>query len=121
MRSRVENAGGRLHAPFILEQLDSQARYGRSAFAQGGAKGMIRWQLERLLKEAKNHYVSPVQLASCYAQLGDREHALSLLEEGYRQRSTDVLWVPGKPEYEFLHADGRYQMVVQHLAASPIP
>ncbi len=93
----------------------------RRAFAQGGAKGMIRWQLERLLKEAKNHYVSPVQLASCYAQLGDREHALSLLEEGYRQRSTDVLWVPGKPEYEFLHADGRYQMVVQHLAASPIP
>ena len=93
----------------------------RRAYALGGAHGLVRWQLRRRLKEAKSRYVSPVQLASYYAQLGDKEHALTLLEEGYRQRSTDVLWISDEPEYDFLHGDSRYQTVVQHLAQSPIP
>lgn len=93
----------------------------RRAYAQGGAHGLVQWQLKMSLQESKKHYVSPVQLASYYAQLGDKERALTFLEEGYRQRSTDVLWVPDEPEYDFLHADSRYRTIVQNLPKAQTP
>jgi TolB-like protein len=77
----------------------------RRAWDRGGARGFVRWQLGRRLLQSKSHYVSPVELASYYAQLGDKERTLALLEEGYRQRATDTLWIQGDPAYDFLHAD----------------
>jgi tetratricopeptide (TPR) repeat protein len=85
----------------------------RRAYNRGGARGFVRWQLDRRLLQAKSHYVSPVELASYYAQLGDKEHTLALLEEGYRQRATDTLWIQGDPAYDFLRADPRFRSIVQ--------
>jgi TolB-like protein/DNA-binding winged helix-turn-helix (wHTH) protein len=85
----------------------------RRAYERGGVRGFVRWQLERRLFQAKNHYVSPVELASYYAQLGDKERTLALLEEGYRQRATDTLWIQGDPAYDFVHADPRFRSIVQ--------
>jgi TolB-like protein/DNA-binding winged helix-turn-helix (wHTH) protein len=85
----------------------------RRAYERGGARGFVRWQLDRRLIQAKNHYVSPVELASYYAQLGDKERTLTLLEEGYRQRATDTLWIQGDPAYDFVHADPRFRSIVQ--------
>ena len=87
----------------------------RHAYEIGGARGFIRWELKQRLLQAKSRYVSPVDLALHYAQLGDREHALALLEEGYRQRSTDFLWVQDDPAYDFLHTDHRYQALMENL------
>jgi TolB-like protein/DNA-binding winged helix-turn-helix (wHTH) protein len=85
----------------------------RRAYDRGGARGFVRWQLGRRLLQAKSHYVSPVELASYYAQLGDKERTLALLEEGYRQRATDTLWIQGDPAYDFVHADPRFRSIVQ--------
>jgi TolB-like protein/DNA-binding winged helix-turn-helix (wHTH) protein len=85
----------------------------RRAYNRGGARGFVRWQLDRRLLQAKSHYVSPVELASYYAQLSDKERTLGLLEEGYRQRATDTLWIQGDPAYDFLHADPRFRSIVQ--------
>ncbi len=90
----------------------------RRAYQLKGAQGFVRWELKRRLQQAKSKYVSPVELASFYAQLGDGEHALPLLEEGYRQRSTDVLWIEGDPAFDFLHGESRYQAIVQGAAQS---
>jgi TolB-like protein/DNA-binding winged helix-turn-helix (wHTH) protein len=85
----------------------------RRAYEQGGPRGFVRWQLGQRLLQAKSHYVSPVELASYYAQLGDRDQTLALLEEGYRQRATDILWIQGEPAYDFLHSDPRFRSIVQ--------
>jgi TolB-like protein/DNA-binding winged helix-turn-helix (wHTH) protein len=85
----------------------------RRAYDRGGARGFVRWQLGRRLLQAKSHYVSPVELASYYAQLGDKERTLALLEEGYRQRATDTLWIRGDPAYDFVDADPRFRSIVQ--------
>ena len=85
----------------------------RRAYNRGGARGFVRWQLDRRLLQAKSHYVSPVELASYYAQLSDKERTLALLEEGYRQRATDTLWIQGDPAYDFLRADPRFRSIVQ--------
>jgi tetratricopeptide (TPR) repeat protein len=85
----------------------------RRAYEQGGVRGFVRWQLDRRLLQAQSHYVSPVELASYYAQLGDKEQTLALLEEGYRQRATDTLWIQGDPAYDFVRSDPRFRSIVQ--------
>ena len=87
----------------------------RRAYDAGGAKGFVRWELQRRLKQAKSQYVSPIRLAAYYAELGDKEKALPLIEEGYRQHSTDFLWVPDAPAYDFMHWDPRYQALMAKL------
>jgi TolB-like protein/DNA-binding winged helix-turn-helix (wHTH) protein len=91
----------------------------RLAYEKGGAHGFVRWQLGRRLLQAKSHYVSPVELASYYAQLGDKEQTLALLEEGYRQRATDTLWIQGDPAYDFLHTDERYRSLIRRIGLAP--
>jgi len=91
----------------------------RRAWDRGGARGFVRWQLGRRLLQSKSGYVSPVELASYYAQLGDKERTLALLEEGYRQRATDTLWIQGDPAYDFLHSDSRFRSIVQRTRVAP--
>jgi TolB-like protein len=91
----------------------------RRAYDQGGARGFLRWQLDRRLMQSKSHYVSPVELAGYYAQFGDKERALALLEEGCRQHSTDVLWVQDDPAFDFLHDDPRLRTLVQKIGRPP--
>jgi TolB-like protein/DNA-binding winged helix-turn-helix (wHTH) protein len=91
----------------------------RRAWDRGGARGFVRWQLGRRLLESKSRYVSPVELASYYAQLGDEERTLALLEEGYQQQSTDTLWIQEDPAYDFLHSDRRFRSIVQRTGVAP--
>ena len=91
----------------------------RRAWDRGGARGFVRWQLDRRLLQSKSRYVSPVELASYYAQLGEKERTLALLEEGYRQHSTDTLWIQEDPAYDFLHSDSRFRAIVQKTGVAP--
>ena len=91
----------------------------RRAWDRGGARGFVRWQLDRRLLQSKSRYVSPVELASYYAQLGEKERTLALLEEGYRQHSTDTLWIQEDPAYDFLHSDSRFGAIVQRTGVAP--
>lgn len=91
----------------------------RHAFDQGGVRGFARWQINQRLIESKNSYVSPVRLACYHAQNGDKEETLALLEEGYRQRSPDVLFIQTDPAYDFLHNDPRYRSLVQRIGLPP--
>jgi TolB-like protein/DNA-binding winged helix-turn-helix (wHTH) protein/Tfp pilus assembly protein PilF len=91
----------------------------RHAWDRGGARGFVRWQLDQRLLQSKSRYVSPVELASYYAQLGEKERTLALLEEGYRQHSTDTLWIQEDPAYDFLHSDSRFRAIVQKTGVAP--
>jgi TolB-like protein/DNA-binding winged helix-turn-helix (wHTH) protein len=104
---------------FILTGDPQSAVNLRRAWERGGARGCVRWELGRRLLESKSHYVSPVELAGYYAQLGDKERTLALLEEGYRQHSTDTLWIQGDPAYDFLHSDRRFRSIVQRTGVAP--
>jgi tetratricopeptide (TPR) repeat protein len=91
----------------------------RRVWKRNGARGLIRWQLDQRLLESKTHYVSPIDLATCYAQLGDQERTLALLEEGYQQRATNTLWIQGDPAFDFLHSNARFRSIVQKTGVVP--
>ena len=91
----------------------------RRVFQQGGYKALVRWQLGDLKKKSSSYYVSPVDLSLLYAQLGDREKTLSLLEQGYREHSPILLWVQNDPAYDFLHSDERYRSIIKRVGLPP--
>jgi TolB-like protein/DNA-binding winged helix-turn-helix (wHTH) protein len=99
---------------------DSQSAVNlRRAWDRGGARGFVRWQLGRRLLQSKSSYVSPVELASYYAQLGDKDRTLALLEEGYQQHAAETLWIQLNPAYDFLRSDSRFRSIVQRTGVAP--
>ncbi len=91
----------------------------KSAYDTGGYRGFVQWQLARAMQITKKSYVTPVVLACYHAQLGEREAALALLEEGYKQRSPDLLWIQTDPAFDSLHTDPRYRSLVQRIGLPP--
>jgi hypothetical protein len=76
-------------------------------------------QLSETEKVSKKEYVSPVDFANLYAQLGDRERTLALLEAGFREHSARLLWIQTEPAYNFLHSDPRYRSIIQRVGLPP--
>jgi TolB-like protein/DNA-binding winged helix-turn-helix (wHTH) protein len=91
----------------------------RNAFEKGGYEGIIRLQLSGLNSRAATEYVSPLQLADQYAQLGLKEQTIHFLEEAYNERSPRLVWLQSWPAYDFLHSDARYQNIVMKLGLPP--
>jgi tetratricopeptide (TPR) repeat protein len=137
-RLRLENSPGDVRLlHFIARSLASEGRYKEAtdtygqlyraagspqagsdiehAYQSGGYRAVVLWQLRSLEKEAQKHYVSPVDLAGLYAEAGERQPTLALLEEGLRQHSPQILWIQTEKEFDFLHSDSRYRAVVGRL------
>jgi tetratricopeptide (TPR) repeat protein len=87
----------------------------RRAFQQGGYRAVLQWKLAGLKKQSLKGYVSPVNFALVYAQLGDHEQAIAYLQEAYRQHSPLLLWIQNDPAYDFLHSDERYRAVIKGM------
>ncbi len=86
---------------------------------KGGYKAMVLWQVGDLKKKPATQYVSPVLLAVLYAELGQREETLSLLEESYRLRYPQLLWIQTDPAFDFLHSDERYRSIIRRVGLPP--
>jgi tetratricopeptide (TPR) repeat protein len=90
------------------------------AFQRGGYRAFVQWELNNLRETSRTHYVPPSDLAALCAELGDREHTLALLEEGYGQHSPRELWIQTDPSFDFLHADPRYRSLIQKMGLPPM-
>jgi TolB-like protein len=100
----------------MLDGKQSDAESMRRAYQRGGYRAVVLWKIAELKKQS---YVSPVEMALQYAELGDRERALSLLEEGYRHHSPMLLEIQDDPAYDFLHSDERYRALIRKIGLPP--
>lgn len=66
-----------LEKMYLVGDDTARAEAVRRAFAGGGYKALLRWQISDLRKKSAKQYVSPMDFAYLYAQLGDGEKALS--------------------------------------------
>jgi TolB-like protein/DNA-binding winged helix-turn-helix (wHTH) protein len=85
------------------------------AYAKGGYRAVLLEQLNYLKQKSTTQYVSPLDIALQYAQLGDKEKTLSFLEDGYRERSPLLVWIQTDPAYDFLHGDERYRSIIERV------
>ena len=92
--------------------------FGRS-FRAGGYRAVIRRQLRNLQRDSSKHYHSPVEWARLYAELGQREKSLSLVEEAYRQHSPMLFDIQNDPIFDSLHSDPRYRSIINGMALPP--
>jgi TolB-like protein/DNA-binding winged helix-turn-helix (wHTH) protein len=91
----------------------------RHAFEQGGYNAVLHWRISKMERESAKQYISPADLAFLYAQLGQRDKTLVLLEEAYRQHAPQLLWIQGDPAFDFLHTDERYRSIIQKMGLPP--
>jgi len=56
-----------------------------------------------------------VTAARCYAQIGDKEEALTLLEACSRRRCSDFVSINVEPDFDVLRSDPRFQELVRQV------
>jgi TolB-like protein/DNA-binding winged helix-turn-helix (wHTH) protein len=91
----------------------------RQQYARGGYKAVFRGRIAYEEKQSRTRYVSPFELAQSYAELKQKEKALDLLEEGFRVRDPNLLYVQCDPAFDFLHSDERYRSIIRKIGLPP--
>jgi len=88
------------------------------AFATSGAEGYWRWLLEHdKERERRGEYVSPMDFAIHYAQLGETDQAFEWLERAYEARDLSLLKVD--PYWDPLRDDPRFQDLLLRMNLEP--
>ena len=56
-----------------------------------------------------------VEAARCYAQIGEKEEALVLLESCYERRCSSLITIKVEPDFDVLQQEARFQQLVRRL------
>ena len=86
------------------------ARAGRTAEARAIA--------EQVDAAAKTRFLQPYFRAGLHAALGDREVALTLLEQVVRDGEWFIAWIPHDPGLDVLRSEPRFAPLLQRALAS---
>ena len=84
-------------------------------YARQGKKQEAERVLHELVQRSKKTYVSPVHLATIYSVLGDRERALSALEQAYQEHDPYMIYVKVDINFDPLRSEPRFQAVVRGM------
>ncbi len=110
-------------APYSLQWL-------AMGHAAAGEPEEARALLDEIDAAAATRYVSPYLCALVHARLGDRDAALSLLEEAYAIRDAWIVWMSTEPQLDTLREEPRFRellrltnnpMFAPRLDAAPAP
>jgi hypothetical protein len=75
----------------------------------------LQLQLYDLKTRSRRAYVSPFDLAEAYAALGMKDETFEQLEDAYREREMDLVFLQGEPVLDFLHSDERYRALEKKI------
>ena len=85
-----------------------------NAYKSGGYRAAMEWRLERLKKHAKDHYVSPIEMAALSASLERQDDAIHYLQLAFDQHAPRLVFLKQNPFFDSLHSDSRYQAIVKN-------
>ncbi len=85
-------------------------------YAVAGRRAEAQAVLGELADLAKSRYVSPYDVATIHAGLGDKDAALAWLEKAYEDRSGWLaLWVRVDPKFSILGSEPRFQNLLRRV------
>ena len=90
------------------------------AYGVAGRHREAQQALQELLALAKRKYVPPVQIAFVYLGLGEKERALELLEQAYRERSWELVFLRVEPWVDILRDNPRFQDLLRRMSFPPL-
>jgi TolB-like protein/DNA-binding winged helix-turn-helix (wHTH) protein len=114
-----KESAAELEKAFEIDGDKKSAAAVRRAFEAGGDKAVAEWWLADTRFKARNGYVSPFELARAYASLERKEDTLRFLQESYRDRAPDLIFLQNTAAFDFLHFDERYQAIVKKMELPP--
>lgn len=80
-----------------------------------GVRGYWRKQLEQLQERSKQAQVPPLDFATLYARLGEKDSAMKMLEAAYRQRAPRLVWINARAVWDPLRSDRRFQSLLRRM------
>lgn len=86
------------------------------AYARSGQRAQAEAILRQLQTTTK--YVSPTELATLYAGLGDKEQAFAQLEKAYAARDLQLQFLGVDPSYDSLRSDPRFADLMRRVRLS---
>ena len=114
-----KEAGQYLLKFFLLSSGKDVAPEIERAYHQGGYRALVALQLSQVEKTSKTQYMSPFNNATLNAELGNREKALSLLEQSFRIHDPGIIWIQCEPEFDFLHSEPRFRAIIRSMGLPP--
>jgi hypothetical protein len=78
------------------------------AYAKSGNRTKAESTIAELNQMSSRRFVEPFAPALVYLGLGDNKRALDLLEETYKERSQEMLWLKVDKIYEPLRSEPRF-------------
>jgi TolB-like protein/DNA-binding winged helix-turn-helix (wHTH) protein/Flp pilus assembly protein TadD len=98
--------------------LDTIASLGH-AYAAIGNRGQAQKILQHLERKSREGKASPYLPATVYAGLGEKDKALALIEQAYRDKSLDVGWIlKSDLRTDNLRDDSRFQNLLRRTGLS---
>ena len=88
-------------------------------YRHGGFRAVLKWRADELQRRATQQYVSPIDLAYAYAELGRKEETIRYLEQSYRERAPHLVFLQSDPSFDFVHSDPRYRAIVNKMGLPP--
>ena len=104
----------------VLAEGASEVKAGLGhAYGLAGRREEAKNILAELNELAKQKYVPPVQIAFVHIGLGENDRALELLEQAYRERSWELVFVRVEPWVDPLRSDPRFQDLLRRVNFPP--
>jgi serine/threonine-protein kinase len=89
------------------------------AYAVAQKKEAAQQVLAELKEVSRTRYVSSGRLALVYAALGDKDRAIDLLEEAYRERSDSIVFLKVEPRLDPLRQEPRFADLLRRAGLAP--
>ncbi len=84
-------------------------------FETSGYKEVLQDWLAGLEEEAKHEYVSPYEIASGHARVGEKDQVFVWLEKAFQERDSRIVALRVEPVFESLRSDPRFQDLVKRI------
>ncbi len=84
-------------------------------FETSGYKEVLQDWLAGLEEEAKHEYVSPYEVASGLARVGEKDQVFVWLEKAFQERDSRIVALRVEPVFETLRSDPRFQDLVKRI------
>jgi len=85
------------------------------ALAKSGRTQDARIELDRILAESNERWVSPYSVAMIYNALGDRDKTIAWLQKGVKERDPRMVFLKVEPKWNNLRSDPRFIAIYKEV------
>ena len=99
----------------LLGREPVQLAYLSRAYALAGKKNEAVKIIHEIEGLSTDNYVSPTSTAIAYIGLGEEDRVFELLEEAYRERCNNLVFINVHPAFDNLRSDSRFISLIQRM------